>query len=90
MFNDWLPKYKKHSTITYPKRVNLYTMKYFFICFILLMSCKKSNENRTCWDCEVTRMDGTKYNDRTCSDDGTVPHYTDNLGNDLNSFCTKR
>lgn len=57
---------------------------------ILNFSCKKSNENRTCWDCTVTRMDGSTFTDRTCGDDGSYPQYEDNLGNDLNAFCTRR
>lgn len=53
-----------------------------------IWSCKKSNE--TCWDCEVTRRDGTTYQERVCRDDHFIPQFQDNLGNDLNSHCTKR
>lgn len=59
------------------------------VSIIFLLSCNKIL-NRECWDCEVRRMDGTTYNDKWCSDDGTPPQYTDANGNDLNSVCTKR
>ena len=57
---------------------------------ISAISCKKSNDNRTCWDCTVTKRDGSTYNERVCDADGNPPKFTDNLGNDLNSICTKR
>lgn len=57
---------------------------------ILLASCKKSNDNKTCWSCEVTKRDGSTYHENVCRDDGNSPTFTDGLGNDLNSFCTKR
>lgn len=54
------------------------------------VSCRKSTENKFCWDCEVTRRDGTTFKDRPCNTTGFPPQYHDDLGNDLNSFCTKR
>lgn len=72
------------------KKNNMKKILTFVILFLLFVSCKKSNDSRTCWDCEVQRRDGTTYHDRPCTDNGFPPQYTDNLGNDLNCFCTKR
>lgn len=51
-----------------------------------LVACQKS---KTCWECEVRRNDGTKYNEKVCND-GEVPAFTDSNGNDLNAYCKKR
>ena len=59
----------------------------FIMC---LVACKKSGLGKTCWDCEVQRMNGTKYNERVCRDDNLVPQFEDSNGNDLSAFCTKR
>ena len=56
---------------------------------ITFVSCNKVL-GKTCWDCEVTRMNGTTYKEKVCRDDDRVPQFTDDLGNDLGSFCTKR
>jgi hypothetical protein len=67
-----------------------------FLLFIFLAgswfmntSCNKIL-GKTCWDCEVTRMNGTTYKEKVCRDDDRVPQFTDDLGNDLGSYCTKR
>lgn len=52
-------------------------------------SCNKIL-NRVCWDCEVQRMNGTKYNEKVCRDDENYPQFYDDNGNDLNAVCTKR
>lgn len=54
------------------------------------VSCKKSSGDKTCWDCEVIRRDGTTYKDRVCHDDPWPPQFTDGLGNDLQAYCKKR
>jgi hypothetical protein len=56
---------------------------------ITFVSCNKIL-GKTCWDCEVVRMDGTKYNEKVCRDDENPPQFTDANGNDLGSYCTKR
>jgi len=56
---------------------------------ITFVSCNKIL-GKTCWDCEVTRMNGTTYQEKVCRDDDRVPQFTDDLGNDLGSYCTKR
>jgi len=56
---------------------------------ITFVSCNKVL-GKTCWDCEVTRMNGTTYKEKVCRDDDRVPQFTDDLGNDLGSYCTKR
>jgi hypothetical protein len=56
---------------------------------ITFVSCNKIL-GKTCWDCEVTRMNGTTYKEKVCRDDDRVPQFTDDLGNDLGSYCTKR
>ena len=61
-----------------------------FVLVVTSLSCNKVL-GKTCWDCEITRVDGTTYNDKVCLDDGETPGgFTDDRGNDLNSFCTKR
>jgi len=56
---------------------------------VTAISCNKIL-GKTCWDCEVTRRDGTTYKEKACRDDDNVPQFMDNLGNDLNSYCTRR
>lgn len=57
----------------------------------MTLSCKKkTGEGENCWDCEVQRRDGTTYKTVACRDDHFIPQFQDNLGNDLNSFCTRR
>jgi hypothetical protein len=59
------------------------------VTIINLVACKKSTNSKICWDCVVTRMDGSTYNDKPCTD-GRSPEYWDNRGNVLGSNCTKR
>jgi len=62
-----------------------------FIVLAALMgiSCNKVL-GKTCWECEVIRMNGTTYKENVCRDDENAPTFTDGNGNDLGSFCTKR
>ena len=55
----------------------------------LFISCSKALGN-TCWECEITRMNGTKYLDKICTDDGRAPQVWDNNGNTLGSVCEKK
>lgn len=60
------------------------------VAFITAIGSCKKNSGKTCWDCTVDRRDGTQYQERVCRDDNFIPQFQDNLGNDLNAFCTKR
>lgn len=59
-----------------------------FIVALSALSCNKIL-GKTCYDCEVTRRDGTTYKEKVCGDDNFYPSFTDSNGNDLNAFCTK-
>lgn len=52
------------------------------------LSCHKVL-GKTCWDCDVTKMDRTNYYRKVCND-GEQPSFKDGQGNKLSSFCTKR
>jgi hypothetical protein len=64
-----------------------------FLLFILIASSLSCNKilGKTCWECEVTRRDGTTYREKVCNkDENYFPQFTDANGNDLNAFCEKR
>ena len=58
--------------------------------FITVVSCNKILA-KTCYECEVKRMDGSTYKKDVCVDEGeSVPQFTDDYGNDLASYCKKK
>jgi len=64
-------------------------MLFIVLAALMGISCNKVL-GKTCWECEVIRMNGTTYKENVCRDDENAPTFTDGNGNDLGSFCTKR
>ena len=64
-------------------------MKKLLIFLIVFSFACSKDGTRTCWDCEVTRLDRTTYYQKVCND-GTYPRFKDRQGNDLGSFCSER
>jgi hypothetical protein len=64
-------------------------MKKVLVVLILFSFACFKDWGKTCWDCEVTRLDRTTYYERVCND-GEYPKFKDRQGNDLRSFCSER
>jgi len=64
-------------------------MKKLLIVFIVFSFACSKDGARTCWDCEVTRLDRTTYYKRVCND-GSYPKFKDSQGNALHSYCSER
>jgi len=58
------------------------------VLMVFSFACSKDG-GKTCWDCEVTRLDRSTYYQKVCND-GTYPRFNDRQGNKLSSFCSKR
>ena len=54
-----------------------------------LVACSKIT-GKTCYECTVYRTDGSTYKKDVCSEDGNVPQFVDDRGNDLNSYCKRK
>ena len=61
--------------------------KLVIVLIVFSFACSK-NSGRTCWDCEVTRLDRSTYYQKVCND-GEYPKFTDRQGNKLTSFCSE-
>lgn len=64
-------------------------MKKLLIVLIVFSFAFSKDGGRTCWDCEVTRLDRTNYYKRVCND-GSYPKFKDSQGNTLHSYCSER
>jgi len=65
-------------------------MKKLLIVVLIVSSFSCTKEwGKTCWDCEVTRLDRTNYYEKVCND-GEYPRFTDRQGNKLSSYCSNR
>jgi hypothetical protein len=71
--------------------VNIIQTRKIVVLAIIILTFINCNKilGKTCWKCEVTRMNGTTYTDRVCRDDNNIPQFQDDNGNDLNSFCER-
>ena len=61
--------------------------KLLIVLTVFSFACSKDGR-RTCWDCDVTRLNGTKYYQKVCNN-GEYPKFTDRQGNKLNSYCSE-
>jgi len=61
--------------------------KLLSILIVFSFACSKQ-WGKTCWDCEVTRLDRTTYYEKVCND-GTYPKFKDRQGNKLTSYCSQ-
>jgi hypothetical protein len=62
--------------------------KLLAVLMVFSFACTREG-GRKCWDCDVTRLNGTKYYQKVCND-GEYPKFKDRQGNKLNSFCSER
>ncbi len=62
--------------------------KLLIVLIVFSFACSKDGVRRTCWDCEVTRLDRTTYYQKVCND-GTYPKFKDSRGNKLSSYCSQ-
>jgi hypothetical protein len=56
------------------------------ILLMIFTGCKKDNTDK-CWECEVTRFDGTKFKEKSCTENLYNKQYVDQSGNALQSNC---
>ena len=61
--------------------------KLLVVLIVFSFACSKDG-GRTCWDCEVTRLDQTTYYQKVCND-GSYPKFRDSRGNKLSSYCSE-
>jgi hypothetical protein len=62
--------------------------KLLIVLIVFSFACSKDG-GRTCWDCEVTRLDRSNYYQKVCND-GSYPKFKDSQGNKLSSYCSHR
>ena len=62
--------------------------KLLILLIVFFFGCTKE-WGKKCWDCDVTRLNGTKYYEKVCNE-GEYPKFKDRQGNSLNSFCSER
>ena len=61
--------------------------KLLSILIVFSFACGKQL-GKTCWDCEITRLDRTTYYEKVCND-GSYPKFKDRQGNKLSSYCSQ-
>ena len=63
--------------------------KLLWVLIVFSFACGKyGGGGKTCWDCEVTRLDRTTYYEKVCND-GKYPKFKDRQGNELRAFCSE-
>ena len=62
--------------------------KLLIVLIVFCFGCTKE-WGKKCWDCDVTRLNGTKFYQKVCND-GEYPKFKDRQGNKLSSFCSER
>jgi len=67
----------------------LYVALMFLFLVWAITSCNKVL-GKTCWECEITRVDGSTYKDNICTENGDAPQIQDGNGNDLGSYCERK
>lgn len=68
---------------------NFTNMKIVFILSLFLTVSLSCNKNKECWECEVTNIDGSKWKDKSCTENLYYKQYADANGNALQTHCYK-